>query len=89
MTEGSRIRRRAQVTTVNDSRLSFNALGMLAWIFSRPPGEALHVESIAATSPRDQLADIQDGLRELVQFGYLTGTADAGYLLAGEEAGTT
>ena len=73
--------------TVNDTRLSFRARGLLAYLIGRPPGWRFATERIAKESggPLAEGRDaVRSAMRELIALGYLrrkTHSAPNGQLL--------
>jgi hypothetical protein len=56
--------------TLQNTRLTFTAIGVLGYIASFPEGHHLNAESIAADSPTS-LEDVRAALTLLIECGYL------------------
>lgn len=68
-------------TVLEDSRISFKAKGILAYLLSKPPNWTVRIEDLVKHSGGDGPKSIRSGLKELEKFGYakLTrGGGDAG-----------
>jgi hypothetical protein len=58
-------------TSLNDSKLSFRAKGIHAYLISRPDNWEVHVKQLVKESPREGRDAILSALRELEERGYL------------------
>jgi hypothetical protein len=56
---------------LQDTRISFKAKGLMAWMCDKPDGWKFNIEGIASQSKEHKDA-IETGLRELQKYGYLT-----------------
>lgn len=57
---------------IEDSRLSFDALGLYMFLCSMPDGWEVSAERIADLNPADDISTIRRALCELKEAGYLT-----------------
>lgn len=60
-------------SAVNDSRLSFRARGLLAYMLGRPPGWSYNADRLAATTTEGRDA-VRAAMRELTRLGYYRAT---------------
>lgn len=58
----------------NDTRLSFKARGIFLYIFSKPDDWEFSVDRIAGKSDKDGFKAVNEGVKELEEFGYLERT---------------